>query len=84
VAVDLSDAPKGIPRDEQIEQKRELPCVTGVIPTAAFVNALQRIGYNGPGRAEPFYPPLKAMTPDAACEAVIAALRKAVALIKQT
>ncbi len=82
VAVDLSDAPKGIPRDEQIDQKRELPCATGVIPTAAFVNALQQIGYNGPARAEPFYPPLKAMTPDVAAETVIASLRKAAALIK--
>jgi sugar phosphate isomerase/epimerase len=82
VAVDLSDAPKGIPRDEQIDQQRELPCATGVIPTAAFMNALQKIGYDGPARAEPFYPPLKAMTPDAACETVIAALRKAVALLK--
>lgn len=40
------------------------------------------IGYDGPARAEPFYPPLSKMSPDAGCETVMASLRNAAALLK--
>lgn len=83
ISVDLNDAPAGIPLEQQQDGKRELPCATGVIPAATFLNALQRIGYDGPVRAEPFNKVLNDLDDEAACAAVIAALRKAMALVKQ-
>ncbi len=82
VSVDMNDGVAGVPRDEQIDGKRELPCKTGVIDTATFINALNRIGYDGPVRAEPFNKELNALDNDQACAAAIQALKKAVALIK--
>jgi sugar phosphate isomerase/epimerase len=81
VSVDLNDAPAGIPLEEQQDGRRELPAATGVIPVAAFLNALQRIGYDGPVRAEPFNKAVNDLDNDAACAAVIAALRKAMSLV---
>src|SRR5262249_51339496 len=54
IAVDLNDAPAGIPRDEQVDNRRELPCATGVIDVGELLTALNEIGYDGPVRAEPF------------------------------
>ena len=82
VSVDLNDAPAGIALDKQQDGQRELPCSTGVIPMGVLVNALQKIGYDGPVRAEPFNKPLNEMDTEAACAAVIASLRKAMALLK--
>ena len=81
VAVDLNDAPKGIPKDQQVDGRRELPCATGVIDVGAFLNALSRIGYDGPVRAEPFNEAVRQMTQDDACEAASRSLKKAFALI---
>ena len=81
VSVDLNDAPAGIPLDQQQDGKRELPCATGVIPVASFLNALNRLGYDGPVRAEPFNKTLNDLENDDACAAVIAAMRKAMALV---
>ena len=81
IAVDLNDAPAGIPKDQQVDNHRELPCATGVIDLAAFLNALNRIGYDGPVRAEPFNQALNKMGKDEACAAAVAALRKAFSLI---
>jgi len=81
VSVDLNDAPAGIPLEEQQDGQRELPAATGVIPVGAFLNALQRIGYAGPVRAEPFNKALNELDNDAACAAVIAALRQAMSLV---
>jgi len=78
VAVDLNDAPAGIPREQQIDGQRELPAATGVIPVASFLGALRKVGYDGPVRAEPFNKALNAMDNDAACAATISALRKAI------
>lgn len=77
VSVDLNDAPANVPKDQQSDGRRELPAATGVIDHAAFLKALQRIGYSGPVRAEPFNKPLNDMDNEAACAATIAALRKA-------
>jgi sugar phosphate isomerase/epimerase len=77
VSVDLNDAPKGIPVERQIDGQRELPCATGVIPIAAFVGALAKLGYDGPARAEPFNKALNDMDDQEACVASIAAIRKA-------
>jgi sugar phosphate isomerase/epimerase len=80
IAVDLNDAPAGVPKDQQPDGRRELPCATGVIDVGAFLNALNEIGYDGPVRAEPFNQAVNKMTKDEACQAVSAALRKAFAL----
>jgi sugar phosphate isomerase/epimerase len=81
VAVDLNDAPAGIPKDQQPDNHRELPCATGVIDVASFLNALNRIGFDGPVRAEPFNLALNQMDNDPACAAVAAALKKAFQLV---
>lgn len=81
VAVDLNDAPAGIPKDQQSDGRRELPCTTGVIDVSAFLKALNQIGYDGPVRAEPFNQALNKMTKEEACAATAAALKKAFAFI---
>jgi sugar phosphate isomerase/epimerase len=81
IAVDLNDAPAGIPKNQQVDNRRELPCATGVIDAGAFLNALNQIGYDGPVRAEPFNQTVNRMTKDEACAAAAAALKKAFALI---
>lgn len=82
ISVDLNDAPAGIAIDQQKDGQRELPMATGVIDTAAFINALKQIGYDGPIRAEPFNKVLNDMEDEAACAVVSAAIKKAFALIK--
>lgn len=82
VAVDLNDAPAGIPLAEQQDGRRELPAATGVIPVKDFLHALLAMGYDGPVRAEPFNAPLNALDNEAAAAAVIAALRRALALVE--
>jgi sugar phosphate isomerase/epimerase len=81
IAVDLNDAPAGIPKDQQVDNRRELPCATGVIDVGALLTALNEIGYDGPVRAEPFNQAVNKMSKDEACEAAAASLRKAFALI---
>lgn len=81
VAVDLNDAPAGIPKEQQLDSKRELPCATGVIDLRGFLSALNQIGYDGPVRVEPFNATLNKLPKDEACAAAAAALKKAFALI---
>jgi sugar phosphate isomerase/epimerase len=81
VSVDLNDAPTGVPKDKQLDGRRELPAATGVIDLAAFLNALNQIGYDGPVRAEPFNKPLNDLNNEEACTATIAAMKKAFALV---
>jgi len=75
--VDLNDAPKGLDKQQQIDGQRELPLATGVIDLKPFLEALVKIGYEGPARAEPFNQPLRDLDDDAACKATISSLRKA-------
>ncbi len=82
VSVDLNDAPAGIPVDQQIDSVRELPCATGVIDAAAFLNALQTIGYDGPVRPEPFNEALRKMPSGQALSVSLAAMQKAFSLLK--
>jgi sugar phosphate isomerase/epimerase len=82
VCVDLNDAPKGIPVDQQIDNKRELPLATGVIPAGDFLNALQSIGFDGPVRCEPFNAALRAMPKELALAVVAESMKKAFALIR--
>lgn len=81
IACDLNDAPKGLPIDEQIDNRRELPAATGIIDLKTFLGALVEIGYDGPIRAEPFNAKLNAMDNDAACEATSRAMHKAFDLV---
>ena len=81
IAVDLNDAPAGIAKDQQVDNRRELPCATGVIDVGAFLSALNQIDYDGPVRAEPFNEAVNKMSKDQACAAAAAALRKAFALM---
>lgn len=81
VSVDISDAPAGIPVDQQVDQRRELPTATGVINLAGFLNALNKIGFDGPVRAEPFSDALKKLPPEEALAATSRAMKKAFALI---
>jgi sugar phosphate isomerase/epimerase len=79
VSVDLNDAPSGVPVDQQIDSKRELPAATGVIDIASFLGALKEIGFTGPVRVEPFNEPIRKMPPDQALAAAKASLDKAFA-----
>ena len=81
VAVDLNDAPAGVPLPEQQDNRRELPAATGVIPVKDFLSVLLKIQYDGPVRAEPFNQPLNQLDNEAACAATAAAIRKAAALV---
>jgi sugar phosphate isomerase/epimerase len=82
VSVDLNDAPADIPKEQQRDNQRELPAATGVIDVATFLTALNRIGYDGPVRPEPFNKELNALDNEAACAATMAAFRKAMAMIR--
>ena len=80
--VDLNDAPLGVPKGEQLDNRRELPMATGVIDVKTFLNALQNIGYDGPVRAEPFNQTLRDMDDQAACQTTVKALKNAFQLIQ--
>jgi len=54
VDVHINDAPAGVPIDEVQDQVRAMPGETGVIDIAAFLQALARMGYDGPVVVEPF------------------------------
>jgi sugar phosphate isomerase/epimerase len=81
IAVDLNDAPAGVAKDQQVDNRRELPCATGVINVGAFLNALNRIGYDGPVRAEPFNKAVNSLPKAEACAATAKAMKKAFALV---
>ena len=66
VHVHVNDAPADIEVDEQIDNRRGLPATTGVIDMKGFINALVKIGYDGPVEVEPFDQELRKMEPDAA------------------
>ncbi len=82
IAVHMSDAPAGIPVDQQVDNRRALPCSTGVIDTKGFLNALNRIGYDGPAAAEPMSQELRSLPPEEALAQTAAAMKKAFALIE--
>lgn len=80
VSIDLNDAPAGVAVDQQIDSKRELPAATGVIDIKTFLDALRKVGFDGPIRAEPFNAELRNLPKEQALSATIASLRKAFAL----
>jgi len=75
VDVHVNDAPAR-PVDEQIDNQRCMPAETGVIDIATFLGSLKQIGYDGPVMAEPFSQTVRDMSPDDACAATRASLRK--------
>ena len=66
---------------EQIDGERELPVATGIVPTKDFLEALVKINYDGPVRAEPFNQALNELDDQAAVAATVASLRQAFALL---
>jgi sugar phosphate isomerase/epimerase len=79
VSVDLNDAPAGVPKEQMMDNRREMPASTGVIDVKAFLGALEKIGYDGPVRAEPFNDAVRQMPPDEACAFTMSSLKKAFA-----
>jgi sugar phosphate isomerase/epimerase len=82
VSIDLNDAPAGRKLDEQKDSERELPCATGVIDIAGFMNTLNELGCDAPARCEPFNAPLRKMSPEEALAATAAAMKKAFGTIR--
>jgi sugar phosphate isomerase/epimerase len=68
VHVHVNDAPAGVKVDEQIDSRRTLPVTTGVIDMKGFINALVKIGYDGPVEVEPFDQDLRKLESDAAVQ----------------
>lgn len=76
VTCDLNDATAGRSVAEQIDGERELPGDSGVIDLKGFIQALKKIGYNGPVRAEPFNAKLNGMEDAAALAATAKAMKR--------
>ncbi|MBI5386188.1 MAG: sugar phosphate isomerase/epimerase [Verrucomicrobia bacterium] len=77
----LNDAPQGVAVDQQIDNRRGLPCATGVIDVKTFLGAMVKIGYDGPVVCEPFSQELRNQPPEQVLATVAAAMKKAVALL---
>jgi len=76
VDVHVNDAPDR-PRDTQQDTDRRLPAETGVIDIGPFLDALDRLDYDGPVTPEPFSDRVEAMDDDAAVAATSEALSTA-------
>ncbi|MGE5294715.1 MAG: sugar phosphate isomerase/epimerase family protein [Solirubrobacterales bacterium] len=76
VHVHVNDAPAGVKVDEQIDNRRGLPVTTGVIDMKGFINALVKIGYDGPVEVEPFDQELRTLKPDAAVQKTAEAINR--------
>ena len=81
VACDLNDAHQGRAPCEQIDGERELPLATGLIPTKDFLQALIKIDYDGPVRAEPFNRALNELDDQAAVARTAKAMHRAFDLV---
>lgn len=68
VHVHVNDAPAGIDVDQQVDNRRQLPVTSGVIDMKGFINALAKIGYDGPVECEPFDQELRRMEPGQALQ----------------
>jgi len=76
VHVHVNDAPAGIDIDKQVDNRRALPATTGVIDLKGFINAMVKIGYDGPVECEPFDQELRKMEPDAAVQKTSESLKR--------
>ncbi len=76
VHVHVNDAPAGIAVEQQIDSRRQLPVTSGVIDLKGFINALVKIGYDGPIECEPFDQELREMEDNAALQKTIDSLNR--------
>ncbi|MCC7353059.1 MAG: sugar phosphate isomerase/epimerase [Anaerolineae bacterium] len=76
VVVHVNDALTGIPVDKLPDTTRALPCETGVIDLVEFMQALVKMGYDGPVIVEPFSQRLREMPADGAARATAESLRQ--------
>jgi sugar phosphate isomerase/epimerase len=76
IHVHVNDAPAGIPIDQQIDMRRKLPVTTSVIDLKAFINALVKLGYDGPVECEPFDQELRKMEDNVALQKTIDSLNR--------
>ena len=74
VDVHVNDALANVGIDEQIDNVRDLPGVTGVIDIGTFLCVLRELGYDGPVMVEPFSERVRAMEDEEAVAATAAAL----------
>ena len=81
VHVHVNDAPAGIDVDKQMDNRRQLPVTSGVIDMKGFINALVKIGYDGPVECEPFDQELREMDDGAAMLKTIDSLDRIWSLI---
>jgi len=84
VHVHVNDAPAGIAVNQQKDSQRKLPVTTGVIEGRGFINALVKIGYDGPVEVEPFDQEVRSMEPDAAVRVTAESLQRVWELINHT
>lgn len=75
VVVHLNDSQPG-EIDELEDLVRALPCETGVLDVAGFLNAVNDLGYDGPVTIEPFSKRLREMSADDAVRETGAAMDK--------
>jgi sugar phosphate isomerase/epimerase len=76
VYVHVNDAPAGKDVDEQVDNRRLLPGASGVIDIANFLQALQRLNYDGPVVVEPFNAEHAALAAPQRVQATRESLRK--------
>jgi len=76
IHVHVNDAPAGIPTYQQVDVRRRLPVTTAVIDLKGFINALVKIGYDGPVECEPFDQELRRMEDNAALQKTIESLNR--------
>jgi len=81
VHVHVNDAPSGVEVDQQVDNRRALPVTTGVIDMKGFINALVKIGYDGPVECEPFDQELRKMDANAALQKTSESLSRVWSLI---
>ncbi len=81
VSADLNDAPQGLAKEDHYDNQRELPMATGVIDQKGFLEALVKIGYDGPIRAEPFNKVLDELPNEEASRRTGEAMKRAFALV---
>jgi sugar phosphate isomerase/epimerase len=79
VHIHVNDAPLGVPLAELMDNRRQLPCTTGVIDINGFMRALANADYDGPVTAEPFDPEISALPTDQAAALTAKTTRDAVA-----
>ena len=79
VHIHVNDAPAGVPLSELIDNRRKLPCATGVIDIDGFMRALANADYDGPVTAEPFDPEISALPADQSAAITAKTTRDAVA-----